>query len=445
MKNYLLKFQLCLICKLLILSVFFSCSAAKSAQISDTAVTTPNVYSENKVVFLDTSNLRLKDLKFIYDLEPDSISQINKLDPIGCVVRGVRIPELPDSSGKFSSTGMDVAVVLDIVSVGSESLTSLVVFYQRGVKPGQMLNFQDLLVFYEPEWDGVTPPYFRIRLLNVKAERNQRTHQLLQKVENLSGVLNGIIPHPVLPAVQTGIQAAKEIFGNSQNEVLLDFQVQFYSKSQIEGSLSKLTPLRKGEWIVLGRAKGDGSKFWEHKFRIDQRTGMIVNPDSSEIKIPYVLVSLFSADASVPKHIMDRSKVLIDQLASASERNNLDALFESTKVLSSSVKTYALERRFKKYGSYDDFKDIIDKINDSMKDAKELNEPKASIEELRTLIRLVNQVTGKNFSSADDICTWWEKNTDGEFVKINDKNYPLGIKYIHPKPSTNGQNIPSKN
>ena len=411
----------------IIFSVFFSvllvsCGAA-APKIAEQAVTTPD-YRENRVLFAETpQNNESKDLRILkhpYELPANEDREIKKLNPIGCIIRGVRIPtELKEPR--------DIAVVLDVVTAGSESVTSLVAFYQRDVPGGQMLNFQDLLVYYDPEWDGVTPPWFRVRVLEVNAERNTRTKHFLDAANKLSGGLAGMVPHPVLPSVKTAIEASNLIFGNKKNTVLIDYQVQFYSPSQIRGSKVKLTPLRKGEWYVIGRAKGETSEFWRNDFSVDEKTLVLQNKsDSRIIDVPYVSLVLMSADASVPKHIMDRSLVFLELLDS-SERNNFDALEEAVGSLNSSLSAYKLERRLKKYTSSSDFINLIEKIEQYKADNNTLK-----TDQIRTLVRLVNELTKESLLSVDTIYDWWHDNSGaaagGSFIKSEDLDkYPHGV------------------
>lgn len=181
---------------------------------------------------------------------PSGPRPIGRNSHLGVIVRGVRLPE--DMGGR-----RDIAVILDIVTKASEPVTSMVVYYERDVPGGQMLNFQNLAVFYEDRWDGFTPPYFRLRVLDVKAERNARARDLLNRASNLGAAVTGLVPHPIIPAVTVAIEAAKLVLGNQRNQVLIDYQVNFYSLDQFRGSgRSDLGILAEGEWLVLGRPRG---------------------------------------------------------------------------------------------------------------------------------------------------------------------------------------------
>ena len=105
------------------------CAAAP--KIGEQAVNTPEHYTENKVLFVDNDNSSSSayELKHAYELDQNANLNFSKLSPLGVIIRGVRLPT--DLTGR-----RDVAVVLDLVTAGEKSVTSLVPFYQRDV-PGR--------------------------------------------------------------------------------------------------------------------------------------------------------------------------------------------------------------------------------------------------------------------------------------------------------------------
>lgn len=409
------------------LAIILSSCGTTGPQLTGQAVNTPDYYSENKVLFVEEDSLenkRFRALKNSYELAYDSAKDVKKLAPLGVIVRKVRLPV--DLEKK-----RDVAVILDVVTAGEESVTSLVVFYQRDVPGGQMLNFQDLLVYYDPEWDGVTPPWFRVRVLEVNSERNTRTSNFLNESNKLAGGLAGIVPHPVLPSVKTAIETAKLVLGNRKNKVILDYQVQFYSRAQIKGAATDLMPLRIGEWVVMGRPQGETSSFWNNTFEINARTDRVHfnnrnqplnNLDPNYARVPYVSLALMSADAAIPKHILDRSQALLQILDSPTERVNFDALTESVNAINSAVKGYSLERKLKKYRTTEDFQDIINLLKEykAKKDAGEIQEVKTI--QIRSLVRLLGEMTDKNFGGPIEVLKWWnEANNAGGRLEKNEK------------------------
>lgn len=408
---------------------------------SQYAVNTADYYSENRVCFLDAASAEApahqRRLLYSYELGHDKDLDIQRLHPLGVVVRGVRLPS--DLKGR-----RDLAVVLDVVTSGSEGATSMVVYYQRDVPGGQMLNFQDLLVYYDPEWDGLTPPYFRVRVLEVNSERNARTNDFLEQAGKLPGALGGIAPHPLLPIVQTAIEAAKLTLGNRRNRVIIDYQVQFYSRAQIEGAgASVLSPLRMGEWLVVGRERGAASEFWNDSFQLDLRSGLLQrpvpattekpDPGLEAVEVPYVAVVVLSADAVVPKHIMDRSQALIDLLSSPIERTDFDGIVSAIDSLQSAGNAFRAERRLKQYMTTADFNEVIELLK------TQASVPELRIPQERSLVRLVDDlVVGRSFGTVKEVLAWWGEQGVAAGAMIEDAKAPLGFRWHVETPAADG-------
>lgn len=408
------------------------------------AVNTPDYYTENRVLFLgdaDEVAPQTRALLHPFQLNQDTDDDVQRLRPLGVIVRGVRMPE--DLQGR-----RDIAVILDVLTAGSENATEMVVFYQRDVPGGQLLNFQDLLVYYDPEWDGLTPPYFRVRVLEVNTERNARTREFLEEASKLPGALGGIAPHPLLPIVRTAIEAARLTLGNRRNRVIVDYQVQFYSRTQIEGAGSSvLSPLRKGEWLVVGRERDATSAFWSEPLQLDIQTGIlhgaIPEDDAGTeatprlVKAPYVAVVIISADAVVPKHIMDRSQALVTLLSSPTDRSDFDGIVNAIESLRSAGTAFRVEQRLKRYLSTEDFVEVIDLLKDYQSNEDELRVP-----QVRSLVRLIDDlVVGRSLGSVGDVLSWWSETgvAAGTLVEATDsKPAPRGWKWVASVSPSNG-------
>ena len=263
-------------------SMLSGCAA--EPDLTGPIVDTP-IYSENKLFYLETLRIPKEDYEGLRppnpgnnnDPEPETVEgdygfvapqfsaptqllqhpyewvtdfderEIKPKEPISVVLKSVRVPE--DLAGK-----RDIAIILDISATPGNSTESMVVYYQRGVPGGQMLNFSELLVFSQKEWDG-SPPYFRVRVVDVNAEKRSRARAFLDQVDDLGGALGGVMPHPVLPIVNVAIQTAGLVLNNPGNRIILDFQVQMYPLTTNSESGGELTALRSGSWVVLGRPR----------------------------------------------------------------------------------------------------------------------------------------------------------------------------------------------
>lgn len=420
------------------------CSVAPD--IKDVASNTPAFYTENKLFYLaDVDPLNRYSephvlLKDVYEIDPNTTSKVpfKAGDPMAVVLQGVRLPEnLPGGT-------RDIAVVLDVNISANNGLESLVAYYQRDVPPGQLLNFSNLLLYATQKLDPTVAPYFRVRILDVKAERNAQAQQLLDAAGKLNGEIAGLIPHPIIPAVGVAIQAAGAILTNQQNQTLLDFQVQLYQAAQAEAAGdADLGRLYEGRWLVLGRQLGKDSSSWNQVMSLNRRSGQIVavnaakqvppvnrassqtatginpgNDSSSEINlnVPYISIVLVKADLQVPSLVMDRSETFINLLSSPLGKSDIEAFTTAVSGLTSSAKVYAIQRELNTDHSK---QSMIDAINVLKQDQTAAAADKVlTAGEVATLVSSVDDVAKRpDLSTEQLVIQWWEKDggADGDF------------------------------
>lgn len=408
--------------------------------LTEVVVSTPGDYPENKVLYLgrtdcsEGSSDARRPLLHLYELdvhEPND-EYVGHGDPVAVVLNGVRLPLGVHGSSKQR----DIVVVLDMLTSGKQKLEPLVVFYQRSVHPGQMLNFQNLVVYCDPVWDSSIPPYFRVRVIDVKAERNRNTRNLLTKCEDLGKSLNGLIPHPALPMVSIAIEAANAVLGNQKNKMILDFQVQFYSVGQMQSAGDALLGgLRKGQWLVVGRPRGQDSSFWNKQIYLDRRTDQLIEMISEKEKsnftnlpVPYVSTIILSSDVQVPSLVMDRSQTLLALLSTSGVKTDPDSLDDVAKQLDSAIKTYTVLRRLSKYRSMADIKHVYDLLTSYQTAIDADGTPELRENEIRELLRAMQNVTDIDFSSVEDFLAWWDPTgRSGHLTPDTGKRY--GVKW----------------
>ncbi len=283
-----------LIIILLIPVALFGCTAnPQIAGIDTYATTTPETHSEARAFYLgpSDSDTYLRPLMHPFEVAREArerktelldkgVSEgspalseaqlygdefVVKRQPLSIILTNALVP-------KFSGR-RDIAVILDILTKSDEKVKPLVVWYQRDVYGGQLLNFENLLVYYNESWDDKVPPYFRLRMLDVKTEDNQSIQKMLQSTDRIAKVVGSLYPHPAIPGVQLGLQAAELLLTNRKNEILLDYTVQFYSASQVhDAGDADLGLLRKGHWMAFGKKTEVSPEFWTSSFTFDQRT-----------------------------------------------------------------------------------------------------------------------------------------------------------------------------
>jgi hypothetical protein len=360
-------------------------------------------------------------------------------DPLSIIVHGVRIPD--DMSAQFGNQStFDVAVIVDIMSGTTQSeANSLVVWYQTGVPAGQMLNFRDLLVYYDPAWDSAFAPYFRIRVLDVRALSSDTTlTRTLRSIGTLASSFAGVIPTPVMPGVAIAMDAASQVLERPQKRVLMDFAVQFYSEEQRRQAGGDLGQLRRGSWVVVGRpeesfAKSNAlragpvtatesggspertwqpvaSDFWRRPLFVDQQTGQMHDAKGSLMEVPYVLVTISTAHSQVPSIVARRSEELIRLLSSAEGRASTTDLETQSQQLTSSVVTYVAERRLMRNRTVDDVGNLMGLLDSHLAAKKSgLSTGLLSNESERQLLLVVNRLFpgGNRFATATAASEWW--------------------------------------
>jgi hypothetical protein len=360
-------------------------------------------------------------------------------DPLSIIVHGVRIPD--DMSEQLGSQStFDIAVIVDVMSGTSQSeANSLVVWYQTGVPAGQMLNFRDLLVYYDPAWDSAFAPYFRIRVLDVRALSSDSTlTRTLQSVGTLASSFAGVIPTPVMPGVAIAMDAAAQVLQRPQKRVLMDFAVQFYSEEQRRQAGGDLGQLRRGSWVVVGRPEDSFAKtnalragpiaaddldapldrswrpvasdFWRRPLFVDQQTGQMHDADGSLMHVPYVLVTVSTAHSQVPSIVARRSEELIRLLSSAEGRASTTDLETQSQQLTSSVVTYVAERRLMRNRTVDDVGNLMGLLDAHLvAKEKRVSTGLLSNESERQLLLVLNRLFpgGNRFATAKAASNWW--------------------------------------
>lgn len=444
-------------------------------------VTTPDYYSENHPFYLDdlpkdkqhtAPTRRLRHLyEFDYDADAqlpiDSQLAIKDGSPLGVIVSGVRIPEdLPGGR-------RDLAVILDVVTSTQSEPQSIVVFYQRDVPAGQMLNFENLLVYFHPEWDATTPPYFRLRIIDAYNERNSRIQSMLDRVGNLGAAVSGLMPHEIIPIVGVAQETAKLILANRTNRTLLDYQIQLYSTFQVAASGgADMGVLRAGAWVVLGRPRHDSrdwplrprayaapqsrrtskpgcfpnnapdpADFWREPLDIDRQTHQVLHVETGRpVYVPYVSIIVSSANAQIPKHVMDRSADLVHLLSTTAGKSDTKAMEAALQSLTQSVEEFSLRRRLTRYRDMRDLELLIKTLAQNIPPADvKLHaswKPPLDIDDEHDLLRFINSIVqekgGGPLKDPKSVNDWW-KATGQDGVLVATPGQQPGVRW-EPKP-----------
>ena len=295
-------------------------------------------------------------------------------DPVSIVVNKVVLPRhLFDTSRSDprDNKTYDIAVILDIAALDGENKTSIAVFYQRGVKANSSLSFENLLVYSQDTWDNRIPPYFRVRIFNVANERNQRTKEVLEQVQGLSGAIAEVAGSPFAePVIQVAARAAELVLiGN--NEMLVDFQFQLYSTAQ--SSQSGGMPLglfRKGGLALVGVPRGEERQYWgDKRFVYDFATEEILEKKAEEltpIDVPFLLATVITTDTVVPNVVKRRSSEIFKILRNDEAlRSDFEQVEHSVERLRVALRAMRERERFATNPTKDTFRDYLAAIRQS--------------------------------------------------------------------------------
>lgn len=175
--------------------------------------------------------------------------RIDNGDPITVRLNRVGIGGL----AKFERTGRgkclkgcerDIAVVLDF-NGGSEIRNPIVAFYQTGVQPDGNLQFTNQTIFTQDEWFFRYPPNIRIRLYDVRDDRDKSLRANLETVKRGVNVVTAYIGGAATagPIVDTAFKAADQLLSKPRNRAILDMSFQLFPQAS-DGGLKAGDPGR---------------------------------------------------------------------------------------------------------------------------------------------------------------------------------------------------------
>jgi hypothetical protein len=369
-------------------------------------------------------------------------ARVHHNDPLSIIVNKVVMP--PYAGTK------DIAVVLDILTRGDQRVQPLVVWYQRNVPGGKELAFENLLVYFDNAWDSRVPAHFRIRLISVERERNEATLELLNGVKTLAAGFQGMVPHPVMPGVDLGIEAARQILSHKVNTMLMDYTVELYAATmEDEAGGADLGYLRTGQFVALGLSRSGDAEVWRERHFFDQRTlrvyseenlrslleaeGKTTPPpdvarpqpvaidtqrhhektDRPRFHAPIVLMTVATAEAVVPTIVQDRSEELTKLLSQPPTKLDLDALASNIKSLESSVKVFVAKRRLDREQTKDAMEEVVDLLKKHQEGSGNMVGEDgqlhvlSSVDLSQLMLTLERQTGLRGFSGVEDWLKWW--------------------------------------
>lgn len=345
--------------------------------------------------------------------------------PLSIIINSISLPLSPKEGDREKPK--DIAVILDISANNQGPSQSIVVWYQRGVFPGQSLNFANLLVFHQDVWDDQVPPLIRIRVMDVATERNLDTRDALSDVSKYGGTVALALQNPVLSqVVPIATRAASLILANNSNKMLIDYSVQFY-KSSTERNVGTpyLTPLKTGRFVLIGREKNELSNldYWKRSFVYDEINGNIFTKTGSQktlLSSPVVSVIVNKDDIIVPTLVAAKSAYLTSTLTNA-KIENLDQFKSDLTDFQKRSEALILREKVRRYRNTADLDEFIALINNT--------ETPLPSDVKDSSVRFLSRITNCQSLSTTNLGDWWDENQDtatfdDNELKVNVKSCP---------------------
>ena len=383
------------------------------------AVDTP-VYRANRVFYLEPRDVgTAPDVRLYYDLiDPvvssrgagaSSAKNIKNGEPVTIVINKAYIPN-DTADGKLDKT-RDIAVLLDL-GLGGDGDETIAVWYQRNVPVNEELSFSNIPVFSIDARNSDLPPRFRVRLIDVTAERNARTSELLKIAANLGGSAVSLIGTPAAGlAVSLATQAAKVVLANEKNRALVDFEFYFFSSGQLaQAGGAPLSLFRRGAMVVTGRpnvfagAPVDES-FWDTSLQYDHGRKRLQKFDTGgpgeRVDSPYILATVMTADALISNLVKQRSAYITSILTSAAPAVQADigGLKEDAETLLKSLQVLESRQGYRNFPTSDNFGKLVDAAN--------TNAAALPSAELNYMLYTIRNASGVLRSDATGYNTWW--------------------------------------
>lgn len=365
------------------------CVERGALSLTDKSVVQTPVYNANKTMFVQpiTDGAgKITDTRYGKLLNGYEIAEqvraagsangvrrsIQNRQPISIVISRAFVPaSLKRCNGRasdflFGDKGRDIAVLLDVsTNAGTENF--IAVWYQTGVPPGSLLTFGDLLVFSTDSWDAKYPPYFRVRLVDVTAERNTAVGAMLDRLNTTSNTLAGLANVANAgPLINLAGLAARMTLANEKNKAIVDFTFQLYGDQALsEAGGVPLGVLQTGGMLVTAPPCDANVRYWEKSLRFDHRLDRVFEDGAAgELQdVPYVFATILGADLAVPQIVRDRSTAIMQRLTDPQvAQRDIDGAAGDASALADTLGMLTLWEQFRRQPSAAAFERTVTQI-----------------------------------------------------------------------------------
>jgi hypothetical protein len=375
-------------------------------------------YNQAKVFYVSEPRAAANGIRRFSDLkEPWATSgtttAVKNGDPVTIIANKAYIPLSVASTANSSAADIlgnrntrDVAVLLDVGLKQGVDEEFIAIWYQRDVPVDSVLDFSNLPIFSIDAWNSDVPPYFRIRIIDVRAERNTKTGEVLKQVNSVGSAAVALAGTPAAGIFfSAGVTAAKLILSNDNNRTLLDFTFNLYSPGQAaQAGGMPLGQFKKGGMILLGTPRGAPDDYWDRSFQYDfqrERVQVSGSGPSAPADTPFLMTTVITAETLVPNIVKRRSAAIVTILTNpeATVQEDLSGVLADTSALLQALEVLNVRQDFRKFPTLSSLETLIAKANVSGGRLKSA--------ERDFLLATLRNATGMSYSRFQDYSNWY--------------------------------------
>lgn len=399
------------------------------------AINTP-AYNQAKIFYVmerrqaENGVRRFSDLKEPW-AEDGTDRAVKNGDPVTIVATKAYIPTSTAGAANSSVADIvgnrktrDIAVLLDVGLKQGTDEEFIAVWYQRDVPADSVLEFSNLPLFSIDSWNSDVPPYFRMRIVDVRAERNTKTGEVLKQVNNVGSAAVSLAGTPAAGLFfSAGITAAKLVLANDRNRMLLDFTFHLFSPEQAkEAGGMPLGLFKKGGMVLLGTPRDAPANYWDKSFQYDfqrERVQLAGAGPGAPADTPFLMTTVLTAETVVPKIVKRRSAAIVTILTNpeTTVQEDLAGAVEDASALLQALEVLQVRQDFRKVPTESSLQSLISKA-DTAKD-------KLKTPEKEFLLAALRNATGQTFSRFPDYTKWYRTCKDRYEMKDGEKKLSL--------------------
>jgi hypothetical protein len=356
------------ICGIFLLAGCGALGAGSNQQVGSTSASVPTAYLSTSVPYyicnqktdgsyslIPPAKIQSENRDIRGPSNKDKIANLNLLckrtafqngDPLTLIIHRVGLNGLaeyrsserhPSIAKCFRGCTRDIAVVIDVNAQGGEYQAPIVAFYQRGVPDGGHLQFNNLIIYAQAEWFRQNPPVVRIRMYDVRDDKNADLKSRLDIAQDASKSIGNYLAgaSSIGPAVELARRAADMLIRNYGNRSILDMEFQLYP-AEFSDDETFASAISTGPLVVFseeearlsksktGPKQGGALPNFTYLPDAIQYGGAGIYSNGKPHKSPFVVVSLNRFEGTVAASVSRRIQELSTKFSSAAGVSDSD-------------------------------------------------------------------------------------------------------------------------